>query len=630
MSFVSNMKQPHSYVLKQQAMNYYQENKVPVQMETVLNAMFFDQPRDIYGYLVNYFGQFCKPATLCELNAKPVLDSSGLMTLQTDVYCTVNNMKKYISSSILSRANIRLNLEDQEKTEELINSSVNAAITLINSKLKNKFHDLDPTAQNEIDSEIMQVINLQKYPEVKQQSHFPEQLERRMTSSQMERKMTHEEDKLKKNLPKTKNERASIAVAIVPDRPVEMFVKGCEAAAALSQAVCVCAATSRNMPVYRHVANLVQQNESAHDVRIPLPMVTIMESGKAISGKLICVKEFMIVPGIKIPTDKSVEHIQNIFKFVTKHMVTKYGPLGNLVSETGALCPPLENVTQGLEILIEAVKTLGLTIGEDIHLAINCAGHETFDHEKGKYETLAGQFKSPDDMIDFWIDIIQRYPCILAVIDPIRGEDTGQWLDLCEKISPNVLVIGDTFFQRPGIICKMELPVQTSGIVIHVERLNTVSDIISCAEKYQGCSNELVISANQKETNDTFIVDLAVGLGARFLKVGGLCRGERACKLNRLVDIFKEIALPGQTEDNEIKTPRTFDVDDSESSQSCDSVNSSVVADQACSKQVHQATSTQNEEQKIQLKAHIPFTFPLIKNIQNELEIDTMSSEALL
>lgn len=50
------------------------------------------------------------------------------------------------------------------------------------------------------------------------------------------------------------------------------------------------------------------------------------------------------------------------------------------MSETGALCPPLENVTQGLDILMEAVKTLGLTIGEDIYLAINCAGHETFDY----------------------------------------------------------------------------------------------------------------------------------------------------------------------------------------------------------------------------------------------------------
>lgn len=84
-----------------------------------------------------------------------------------------------------------------------------------------------------------------------------------------------------------------------------------------------------------------------------------------------------------------------------------------------------------------------------------------------------------------------------------------------------------------------------------------------------------------------------------------------------------------QTEEDERKTQTIFDVDESESTQSSDSVTS-FVADQACSKQVHQATSTQNEEQKIQLKAHAPFTFPFIKNAQNELEIDAMPSQAHL
>lgn len=39
--------------LKQMAMKYYEENKVPVQMENVLNTMFFENPSDVYGYLVS-------------------------------------------------------------------------------------------------------------------------------------------------------------------------------------------------------------------------------------------------------------------------------------------------------------------------------------------------------------------------------------------------------------------------------------------------------------------------------------------------------------------------------------------------------------------------------------------------
>ena len=38
------------------------------------------------------------------------------------------------------------------------------------------------------------------------------------------------------------------------------------------------------------------------------------------------------------------------------------------------------------------------------------------------------------------------------------------------------------------------------------------------------------------ETNDTFLVDLAVAMGSRWIKVGP-SRGERVCKYNRLMEI---------------------------------------------------------------------------------------------
>lgn len=40
------------YQLKQKALKYYQENKVPQKMEHVLNLMFYEDPVDVFGYLV--------------------------------------------------------------------------------------------------------------------------------------------------------------------------------------------------------------------------------------------------------------------------------------------------------------------------------------------------------------------------------------------------------------------------------------------------------------------------------------------------------------------------------------------------------------------------------------------------
>lgn len=47
----------------------------------------------------------------------------------------------------------------------------------------------------------------------------------------------------------------------------------------------------------------------------------------------------------------------------------------------------------------------------------------------------------------------------------------------------------------------------------------------------------VIVSHRSGETNHAFIVDLAVGIGAQYLKIGSPCRGERVAKFNRLIEI---------------------------------------------------------------------------------------------
>lgn len=38
--------------LKEKALAYYQENKVPESLEMLLNKMYLNEPDDVYGYMV--------------------------------------------------------------------------------------------------------------------------------------------------------------------------------------------------------------------------------------------------------------------------------------------------------------------------------------------------------------------------------------------------------------------------------------------------------------------------------------------------------------------------------------------------------------------------------------------------
>jgi enolase len=49
------------------------------------------------------------------------------------------------------------------------------------------------------------------------------------------------------------------------------------------------------------------------------------------------------------------------------------------------------------------------------------------------------------------------------------------------------------------------------------------------------------MSHRSGETDDTFIIDVAVALGIPFVKCGSLSRGERICKFNRLLKIEEKL-----------------------------------------------------------------------------------------
>ena len=54
---------------------------------------------------------------------------------------------------------------------------------------------------------------------------------------------------------------------------------------------------------------------------------------------------------------------------------------------------------------------------------------------------------------------------------------------------------------------------------------------------------DVIVSLRSGETGDDFIADLAVGIGARQIKLGSPVRQERNAKYNRLLKISTEIQI---------------------------------------------------------------------------------------
>jgi len=73
-------------------------------------------------------------------------------------------------------------------------------------------------------------------------------------------------------------------------------------------------------------------------------------------------------------------------------------------------------------------------------------------------------------------------------------------------------------------------------------QVGTISETIEVLKIARQAGWKVVVSHRSGETNDDFIADFAVGVGADYVKFGAPARGERVVKYNRLLAIEEELS----------------------------------------------------------------------------------------
>ena len=76
-----------------------------------------------------------------------------------------------------------------------------------------------------------------------------------------------------------------------------------------------------------------------------------------------------------------------------------------------------------------------------------------------------------------------------------------------------------------------------NAILIKLNQIGTVTETLEAIELAKASGYQSVISHRSGETEDTFIADLAVGVGAGQIKTGSASRTDRVAKYNQLLRI---------------------------------------------------------------------------------------------
>ena len=268
---------------------------------------------------------------------------------------------------------------------------------------------------------------------------------------------------------------------------------GANAMLGVSLAVAKAAAASLEMSLYNYIGGVNAKE-------LPVPMMNIMNGGKHADSSL-SVQEFMIMPvGAKTFSEcmrMGVEVYHNLKK------VLKSKGYSTGVGDEGGFAPNLGSEEEAVELIIEAIKQAGYKPGEDVCLALDVAATEMFDEAKkigkdGYYFWKTDEFKTKDQMIDFIVELAEKYP-IISIEDGLAEEDWESWKKLTERIGNKVQLVGDDLFVTNMKRLQKGIDNNTANsILIKLNQIGTLTETLDAIELAKRNGYTAVVSQDRK------------------------------------------------------------------------------------------------------------------------------------
>ena len=286
---------------------------------------------------------------------------------------------------------------------------------------------------------------------------------------------------------------------------------GANAILGVSIAVARAAADELGMPLYQYIGGV---NAKA----LPVPMLNILNGGGHADNN-VDIQEFMVMP-VGAPNFREALRIgAEVFHSLKAELLSK--GLNTGVGDEGGFAPNLSSNEEALATIVKAIESAGYKPGVDVMLALDVAASEMYDKDRKVYK-LEGEGKelTVDEMIDFYADLVDKYP-IISIEDGLDEEDWDGWKALTDRLGDRVQLVGDDLFvtNTERLSKGIDLGVANS-ILIKLNQIGTITETLDAIELAKVHGYTAVISHRSGETEDTTIADLAVALNAGQIKTG--------------------------------------------------------------------------------------------------------------
>ena len=284
--------------------------------------------------------------------------------------------------------------------------------------------------------------------------------------------------------------------------------------------------------------------------QMPVPMMNILNGGRH-ADNTVDLQEFMIMPVGAKTFSEGVRMCTEVYHTLKK-ILARNG-LSTGVGDEGGFAPNLAAAKDVLRYMMDAITEAGFRPREEIGFALDAAASELYSAEKQAYyfpgeSKMSGReiYRTAEEMIEYYRELMEQYP-LFSIEDGLDENDWEGWKKMTQELGDHLQLVGDDLFVtnterlREGIRKKAG-----NAILIKLNQIGSLSETLSAIRMAQHAGMRAIVSHRSGETEDAFIADLAVAVGAGQIKTGAPARSDRNAKYNRLIRIEEELAEEAQ------------------------------------------------------------------------------------
>jgi enolase len=244
-------------------------------------------------------------------------------------------------------------------------------------------------------------------------------------------------------------------------------------------------------------------------------------------------QEFWVVPSVN-DFALALSVGREFYHKLGRELEKIYGKEGLILGDEAGYTCPFKTNEEAFEIIQELINRhlYPLKMGLD-------AAASGFFNKNNQSYLIEGKEMTPEELTMLYYNLAHTYE-IGFIEDPFHQEAFSDFARLYKEMPQLVVITDDLTTTNPQRLLEAILKKSANAILIKPNQIGTLSETLKVIALAYKNNWQVIVSHRSGETQDDFIADLAVGVGAFGLKAGSPETKFRMAKYLRALELWQK------------------------------------------------------------------------------------------